>query len=293
MNSEGLIEEFIRQVRVERGLSANTQTTYEYQLSGYLKFLQLQNKTPIEATREDVLAYLESRHADKLQPSSMFAVAIALRQFYRFLAEQKIRLNDPTEGMRLPSLRTQERRALSLREAERLLALPTGNRFHQIRNKAMLELVYGAGLRVSELIGLKLGDLNLEERLVRVLGKGDKVRVVPYGHKTAEALFHYLAVRKDRYPAHSDMLFLSSRGKGLTRGWFWWWLRKIGTSAGIKRIHPHQLRHSFATHLLLGGADLRAIQELLGHSNISTTEKYTHPDLEFLKRTCQKAHPRF
>jgi integrase/recombinase XerD len=195
--------------------------------------------------------------------------------------------------VKLPRLKTRERRALSLQEAERLLALPTGNRFHQIRNKTMLELVYGAGLRVSELIGLRLGDVNLEERLVHVVGKGDKVRVVPYGPKTAEVLLHYLDARKDRHPAQTDMLFLSSRGKRLTRGWFWWWLKRRGTSAGIKRVHPHQLRHSFATHLLLGGADLRAIQELLGHSSILTTEKYTHPDLEYLKRTCQQAHPHY
>jgi len=288
-----LIDEFIRQIRVERGLSPNTQTTYGYQVAGYLKFLQAKGKTPIDAAREDVLAYLEARHANKLRLSTMFATAIVTRQFYRFLIERKLRSDDPTAGIRLPRLKTRERRVLSLQEAERLMTQPTGNRFHQIRNKAMMEMIYSAGLRVSELLNLKLDNLDLDKRLVRVLGKGDKERVVPFGHQTGEALYCYLGTRKKRFPGESGMVFLSSRGKRLTRGWFWWWLRRTGTLAGLRQVYPHQLRHTFATHLLLGGADLRAIQELLGHSNISTTEKYTHPDLEFLKRTCQRAHPRF
>ena len=196
--------------------------------------------------------------------------------------------------MRLPKFTQRLPKPLSVVEMEKLLSLPTGTKFHRIRFRAMLELLYATGLRVSELIGLNMDRVNLDEGWVRVMGKGSKERIVPFGPRAKESLLCYLDYRRNRFPLAKDTFFLNSRGQGLTRGGFWWELRRRAWQSGIKgRVTPHQIRHSCATHLLEGGADIRILQAMLGHNSIITTQRYTHVSVALIRKACGQAHPSF
>lgn len=292
-NAESLVKEFIRQIRVERGLSLNTQATYGYQLASYLKFLHAHGKAPSDAARDDVFGYLESLHTRQLRPASIFMAAICIRQFHRFLKAgghapgEAPELKLPKVGERLPN-------PLSPGELERLLAVPVGNRFHRLRMKAGLECLYSAGLRVSELITLKLGQVNLTEGWIRVVGKGDRERIVPIGPKATEALILYLEARKFNPGAGSNILFLTSRGYAWTRGAFWLQMKQLAKDAGVVgRVHPHRVRHAFGAILTARGVPLRAIQENLGHRQVSTTQIYTRITVDQIRAALTAAHPRF
>ena len=226
MTSSALLDEFLRHVRVERGLSPRTWESYGYQIKGYLRFMEAHGHKPATSTREIVTAYLEEIKERGLKGSSLFAAAIAIRGFHRFLMERRYATSDPTASMRLPKFTQRLPNPLSVVEMEKLLSLPTGTKFHRVRFHAMLELLYAAGLRVSELIGLKMDQVNLVEGWVRVIGKGGKERVVPFGPKAKESLLCYLESRRNRFPLAQDTLFLNSRGQGLTRGGFWWELKR-------------------------------------------------------------------
>lgn len=294
MNSDNLLKEFIRHLQVERGLSPATWNTYQYHLRGYLRFLDARYREAGSSTREDILAYLENQKAAGLKDTSLFGLAIAIRQFHRFLRSESHAATDPTAGMRLPKFKQRLPEPLSVVEIEKLLSNP-GVKFNAIRNHAMLETMYATGVRVSELIGLKIDQVNLEEGWLRVLGKGGRERCVPFGNKAKDALLRYLEARTKRFSLPQDTLFLNSRGQGLTRGGFWWQLKRMARRSGIPgRVTPHVVRHSAATAMLEGGASIRVIQEMLGHSNLSTTiQRYAHVSPEFLRRACEKAHPRF
>lgn len=294
MPLSALLDEFIRHVRVERGLSPRTWESYAYQIKGYITFLKSRRRILSNSTREVVTSYLELLKERGLKGSSLFAAAIAIRGFHRFLLERSYASSDPTAGMRLPKFTQRLPDPLSLAEMEKLLSLPTGTKFNRVRFHAMLELLYASGLRVSELIRLKMDQVNLEEGWVRVMGKGSRERVVPFGPRAKESLRLYVDARRNRYPLSQDTLFLNSRGQGLTRGGFWWELKRMARCSGITgRVTPHQVRHSCATHLLEGGADLRVLQEILGHQSVLTTQRYVHVTASFMRKTCQKAHPRF
>lgn len=294
MTPDALLEEFARHLRVERGLSENTLLTYSYQLKGYAAFLATKGKSPLSAEREDILAYLETKKKSGHRSATLFACAIALRQFHRFLKEQDYAKTDATQGMRLPKFKQRLPEPASVEEMEKLLGFPTGNKFHHALMKAALELLYSTGMRVSELTQLKPGQVNLEEGWIRVMGKGSKERLVPFGEKARESLRRYLEAREARSLLSRDVLFLNSRGHRLARGAFWSQLRVMARRAGIRgRLYPHRVRHSAASHMLAGGADIRILQELLGHRNISTTQRYTHVNADLLKATCRKTHPRF
>jgi len=294
MSPDAMLAGFMRHLRVERGLSPCTWTSYGYQIRGYLRFLVGRGQTPATATRDDVMTYLESRRDARLASSSLFAAAIAIRQFHRFLAERGHAQADPTIGMKLPKFKQRLPEPLSVHEMARLLDAPTGGKFNHIRNKAMLELMYATGMRVSELLSITLDKVNLEECCVRICGKGGKERIIPFGHKAKDAILRYLEARNQRLPIAQATLFVNSRGQALNRGTFWWELRRMAERVGLHgRITPHQIRHSCATHLLEGGADLRMLQEILGHQSVMTTQNYTHVSAEFMKTTCNKAHPRF
>ena len=289
-----LLDEFVRHLRVERGLSPCTWKSYGYQIRGYLRFLEARRRSPEGATREDILAYLERRKEDGLKSASLFIAAMALRQFHRYLAASGRALADPTAGMRLPRFKQRIPEPLGADAMDRLLRPPPSGKFGALRDHAMIELMYAVGLRVSELVGLRLGQVDLREGWVRVIGKGSKERLVPFGPRATAALRRYIEARDVRFPAAGDILFLNGRGGPLTRGGFASRLAAAARRAGISgRVTPHQLRHSCAPSLLEGGADLRVLSELLGHASVLTTARYAHVSAEHLKAACRRAHPRF
>jgi len=284
----------MRHLRVERGLSENTLLTYGYQLKNYLAFLVSAKKNPLSVNRNDIIAYLEAKKNSGRRSSTLFTCAIALRQFHKFLKDRGHIDTNPIEEMRLPKFKQRLPEPLGVEEMEKLLNLPTGSKFHHVCTKAALELLYSTGMRVSELVKLRLEQVNFEEGWIRVMGKGGKERLVPLGLKAREALVFYMKAREAQFSLSQDTLFLNSRGHGLTRSVFWRQLQAISMRVKIReRLHPHRIRHSAASHMLAGGADIRIIQELLGHKSILTTQRYTHVSPELLKFTCRKTHPHF
>ena len=294
MTPTTLLDEFIRHLRVERGLAENTCLSYGYQLGTYLAFLRARGMEPATATRDDVLAYLERRKGDGIKSASLFIAAMAVRQFHRHLAQAGRASADPTAGMRLPRFNQRIPKPLDTEAMDRLLRPPVGAKFSALRDAAMLELMYATGMRVSELVGLRLGQVDLEAGLARPMGKGSKERIVPFGARAAAAMNSYLAARTVRYPTAPDIVFLNARGRGLTRSGFGWRLAAAARHAGIAgHLTPHQIRHSCATALLEGGASIRVVQEILGHASITTTQIYTHVSANLMRETCRRAHPRF
>jgi integrase/recombinase XerD len=294
MTPTALLDEFARHLRVERGLSENTFLTYTYQLKGYMAFLAAAGKEVLAANRADILTYLEVKKKSGHRSATLFGCAIVLRQFHRFLKEQGHTKMDATQDLRLPKIRQRLPEPVAVDAMKKLLDLPMGTKFHHVRMAAALEVLYATGMRVSELIQLRPGQINFEESWIRVMGKGGKERLVPIGDRARRALISYLEAKDARFPLRGDALFLSSRGRLLTRGAFWGQLRALAQRIGLQgRLHPHRIRHSAASHMLAGGADIRILQELLGHRSISTTQRYTHVNPELLKQTCRKTHPRF
>jgi integrase/recombinase XerD len=289
-----LLDQFINHLRVERGLADNTIESYSRDLIRFLKFLESRNISPLHVTQDHIMDFMGSLEG-VLSVRSTARNLSAIKIFFRFLvSDGKIKgsparlLESPKLPQRLPGVLTQQ-------EVELLLSQPDVSKPRGQRDKAMLELLYATGLRVSELVGLNVSDINLEAGYVRTVGKGSKERMVPMGEKALKALKDYLSdgriglLKKRRSPN----LFLNPRGQSLTRQGFWKIIKKYGMLAGIsKAITPHSLRHSFASHLLEGGADLRAVQVMLGHADISTTQIYTHVTRERLKQIHEKYHPR-
>jgi integrase/recombinase XerD len=250
--------------------------------------------SPATAGTEELEGWLASLRARRQAPSSVARRAAAARSFYRHLVALGLRADNPAADVDLPRRRTRLPRTLSLSEVERLIDAANGVSPRSLRDRALVELLYGAGLRVSEAVGLERGGVDLESRLVRCVGKGDKERVVPLGTQAADALRRYLARGRpylDR--RHRPELFLNAQGGPLTRAGAFLILRRLASEAGLDptRIHPHLLRHSFATHLLEGGADLRSVQEMLGHADLGTTELYTHVSDRRRRETYFAAHP--
>ncbi len=291
-----LLDQFLGHLRLERGLSENTVSAYSSDLIKYFGHLARIKKMPLYVKREDIAEYTGMlKKSNDYSARTIARNLSAIKMFYRFLitegrlAENPARLLDPIKlPGRLPG-------TLSHEEVDILLSLPDIKTDIGQRDSAMLELLYATGLRVSELVGLHLVNINLEPGYVRTLGKGSKERIVPMGDKARDALRLYLAYgRKELIrEKNTPFLFLNARGASMSRQGFWKIIKKYGIMAGItKRITPHSLRHSFATHLLEGGADLRSVQIMLGHSDISTTQIYTHVSRERLKRIHEKYHPR-
>jgi integrase/recombinase XerD len=251
-------------------------------------------RSPATATPDDIQAWLADLRARGQAPSSIARRAAAARSFYRHLVLLGLRPDNPAAEIDLPRRRSRLPRSLSPREVERLIEAATGTTPRALRDRALVELLYGAGLRVGEAVALERGGVDLENRLVRCVGKGDKERIVPLGREAAEALRRYLARGRpylDR--RHRPDLFLNAQGGPLTRAGAFLILRRLAAKGGLDpaRIHPHLLRHSFATHLLEGGADLRSVQELLGHADLGTTEIYTHVSERRRRDAYFRAHP--
>lgn len=287
---------FLNYLIVEKGLAANTVEAYGRDLSRYLQHLQDTQVAKINSVSQaDVLAFLAGLKDCGLSPRSRARTLSAVRSFHRFLVTEKLADKDPTLLLESPRVLRSLPRLLSQAEVERLLAAPQGAEPLAVRDRAMLEVLYATGLRVSELVGLQVADVNRNLGCLSTLGKGGKQRLVPLGEVALAAIEEYLAAARTGLKPRENCraLFLNRRGTALTRQGFWKILRRNALSAGLGfKIYPHMLRHSFATHLLENGADLRAVQVMLGHADISTTQIYTHVLRERLKQVHQQYHPR-
>lgn len=289
-----LVDEFITYLRVERGLAENTIHAYSRDLIRFMTYLETRNLTPVESSRVVIRDYLGNL-THELSKRSQARNVSAIKTFYRFLVSEGKMKENPARLVETPRIQQKLPDILSVDEVERLLLQPDGATPLGQRDRAMLELLYATGLRVSELVHLRLLDVNLEAGFVKTLGKGSKERMVPFGEKARQAVKTYLldgrsALLKEGHPPY---LFLNFRGKPLTRQGFWKIIKNHGIMAGIKKnIKPHGLRHSFASHLLEAGADLRSVQLMLGHADITTTQIYTHVTRERLKELHGTCHPR-
>lgn len=294
---EKYLREFHYYLISELHLSDNTWHSYESDVSQYINYIvKYRNvKEPNDITLSDLRSYIDSLNRKKIVPSSQSRKLSAIKSFHKFMVKEKIVSEDITSAIDLPKQIKKLPTVLSVEEVDMLLNSLTNNTPIESRNKAMIELAYASGLRVSELVGLTLPDLHLDAGFVQVHGKGNKERIVPVGEIAIDSLNNY--INNDRMKLmkkHTDILFLNGRDGGqITRQGFFLIIKEKVKACGInKEISPHKLRHSFASHLLKNGVDLRLIQELLGHENISTTERYTHIQNDDLIKTYEYAHPR-
>ena len=295
VNSEKLLEMFLDSIWAERGLSENTLKSYRYDLMQLASQLQQNGRSLPDARREDLLQFLAMQVQSGRSPRSLSRYLSGFRQFYQWLLREGLIHKDPSALIESPRLGRGLPKALGEQQVVALLNAPDVDTALGVRDRTMLELMYATGLRVSELVKLELGNLSINQGVVRVMGKGGKERLVPLGE---EALYWLQLYLLDSRPdlakgVACPHVFITTRKKGMTRQAFWYAVRKYAAIAGIEQtVSPHMLRHSFATHLLNHGADLRVVQLLLGHSDLSTTQIYTHIAREGLKQLHQKHHPR-
>jgi integrase/recombinase XerD len=291
-----ILDSFLHYLAVEKGLARNTLEAYSRDLNAYLAFLEAEGIASLGATSKlTVLAFIKQLQKAGLARRSINRALVALRGLYRFHAREGMLPADPLEDMELPKLGPTIPHVLTVQDCEQLLAQPQAEGPLGIRDGAMLELLYATGMRVSELCELPVSGLNLEAGFVLIKGKGGKERVCPIGEVAMERVRNYLQQARPLLlkGRESPFLFLNSRGGRMSRQGFWKILRHYALLAGItKHITPHTLRHSFATHLLERGADLRFIQAMLGHADIGTTQIYTHVNQEYLRQLHRKYHPR-
>ncbi len=293
---ESLIDRFCDQLWLEDGLSQNTLSAYRRDLAGFAAWLkEARSRELNQAESADIDAYLAHRFATRAKPRTAARYTATLRRFYRYLARENLVSSDPSQFLDTPKLPRPLPKVLSEADVETLLAAPDIETPAGLRDRAMIETLYATGLRVSELVGLKLLNLDLNAAVLRVTGKGGKDRLVPLGEEALHWLSRYLKESRPNMLNGKKCaeVFVTPRGSGMTRQAFWYLLKRGALKAGIhKPLSPHTLRHAFATHLLAHGADLRAVQMLLGHADISTTQIYTHVARERLKQLHSQHHPR-
>ncbi|WP_313466970.1 site-specific tyrosine recombinase XerD [Carnobacterium sp.] len=291
------LAEYIRFLTIERGLSKNTTQSYQRDLKQYTCFLKEQKLDQWnDIDRYTVLAFLQQMKEEEKSAGTIIRMVSTLRQFHQFLKQEKISSVDPMLHIDTPKKAQTLPKILSMKEVERLIETPNTSETLGIRDRAILETMYATGLRVSELTELKLDDLHLSLGLIQTIGKGDKERIIPLGDlaiKWIETYLQHSRNRLERPNNRSSYVFLNHHGQKLTRQGIWKNLKAMVQKAGIeKEVTPHTLRHSFATHLLENGADLRTVQELLGHSDISTTQIYTHITTHRMSSVYKTYHPR-
>ena len=291
MNSEErlVIDAFIDTIWIEKGLSTNTLNSYKSDLEKYFNWIELNSLKYKELSRSDVLEYLAYLFGQKLEGKSVARNLSSLKAFHNYLILKDITKSNPCEKIETPKFVKSIPSSLSENEVEKLLDAPDENTFIGIRDKTMIETLYSCGLRISELVDLEIIHVNLRQGVIRVLGKGQKERLVPMGQKLINIIGIYFSkLEENKIKNSSNFLFLSQRGKKITRQAFWHRIKIYATKAGLEnnKISPHILRHAFATHLLNNGADLRVVQLLLGHSDLNTTQIYT----EVAKRRLQNLH---
>jgi integrase/recombinase XerD len=299
IEQEPLVSDYLNHLLVDRGLSSLTLESYRSDLKSFALYLvenRGDNKRLLCATRADVSEYLAHTRSQGLTGRTVARRLAALKGFYGFLRDAGVRSDSPVEFVEAPFQARRLPDCLDLDEVESLLEAPDCRTPEGLRDKAMLELMYAAGLRVSELVNLTMREIDLETGCVKVMGKGSKERIVPIGTPAIQALVAYFNSGRPRLVSKSALChaaFVTRRKKPMTRQAFWKLIKKYAHSAGLKReIHPHTLRHSFATHLVRNDADLRVVQTLLGHADVSTTEIYTHVGAQRLKKVHARCHPR-
>jgi integrase/recombinase XerD len=294
MTNQQLINEFITCLRVEKGLAGNTIEAYRRDLGKLEQFAVSKGKSLLTVDREDIVASLALLKDNRGNgDATLSRYTSAVRSFYRYLLREKLMIRDPTAHLESRKVWQTLPHFLTPQDVDRLLEQPDLSRAEGVRDRTMLEVLYATGLRVSELLSLKIRDLDLDKGLLDCLGKGSKQRRVPLGRSAIEHLRRYYPARAHLAgELNTDLLFIDNGARPITRQRFWRLIKEYGASAGIDYITPHILRHSFATVLLSNGADLRSVQMLLGHSDIGTTQIYTHVTDEHLKKTYQAFHPR-
>ncbi|MBI3527793.1 MAG: site-specific tyrosine recombinase XerD [Betaproteobacteria bacterium] len=294
--NEALLDEFCDALWLEDGLSRNTLESYRRDLRLFSAWLSAdRGKTLLQAQRVDLLDYLAYKFQRKARPRSAARLLSSLKRFYRFLLRENRIQGDPTLQVESPKLPRSLPKILTEEDVDGLLAAPNVETPLGLRDKSMLEALYASGLRVSELVTMQVAQLSQDMGVVRVVGKGSKERLVPVGEEALTWIRRYMDNARPEILAgrQADALFITSRGASMTRQAFWYLIRRYADRAGIRKgISPHTLRHAFATHLLNHGADLRVVQMLLGHADISTTQIYTHVARERLKQLHAKHHPR-
>jgi integrase/recombinase XerD len=299
LSLDAALQQFLDHLRVERQLAPATLAAYGTDLGAFCRFLLERPTRPIARAAEvrslDVLDYLGQRASQKLAARSQARALVALRQWFRFLKGERLCATNPTEDIDIPRFGRKLPAFLTVDEVDRLLAAPDRGTPRGLRDAAMLETLYSAGLRVSELVRLRLRDINFDAGYLMAVGKGRKERLVPLGEVAIAGVRAYLEGARSTFVKGRtvETVFLSNRGRGMSRQGFWKLLGEYAVAAGIrKRISPHKLRHSFATHMLERGADLRAVQAMLGHADIGTTEIYTHLGRTHLRKVYDRYHPR-
>lgn len=291
------LADYLHFLKVERGLSANTIMSYERDLKQYIAFLvQQQVDSFQEVSRYTIIDFLQHLKDEKKSSTTIIRMVSSLRKFHQFLRQEQVTQDDPMQHIETPKKAQVLPKVLSLEEVETLIETPKTNTTLGLRDRAILEVMYATGLRVTELITLKLQDLHLQLGLIQTLGKGDKERIIPLGDQAIHWLELYLEKSRPQLVKSNQavpFVFLNHHGNGLSRQGIWKNLHAIVLEAGItKPVTPHTLRHSFATHLLENGADLRVVQELLGHADISTTQIYTHISKKRMTEVYQQYFPR-
>ncbi|WCN36859.1 site-specific tyrosine recombinase XerD [Aneurinibacillus uraniidurans] len=291
-----LITQFIHYLTVERGLAKNTLESYQRDLTAYCTYVQKEGFTDInQTTRAQIMGYLMRLQEQGRATATISRNVASIRAFYQFLLREKMTDKDPSVNLESPKIEKKLPQVLSVTEVETLLNGPDAHIPTGMRDKAMLELLYATGIRVSELVSLNLSDVNLAMGFVKCFGKGSKERIIPLGRLAIENVRGYIERSRPllKKRGSDEALFLNHHGRRLSRQGFWKIIKKYAQVANSnKEVTPHTLRHSFATHLLENGADLRSVQEMLGHADISTTQIYTHVTKTRLKEVYAKAHPR-
>jgi integrase/recombinase XerD len=286
------LKDFLDFIKIERGYSENTIKSYQKDLFDFTEYTKV--KAPGDVGREMIKEYLEHLYDNGFSVSSAERKLACLKSFFKYLVREGKIKEAPTADIRLPKKAKRLPKALGIGETIRLISAPREKNHLSIRDLALLELLYATGMRASEIVTLDINDINLAVSFVRCVGKGSKERIVPINKITLKAIKNYLEKGRPDFPVKDDKaLFIDKNGKRLTRQGLWYIIKKYVKKSGVKgNTSPHTLRHSFATHLLEKGADLRSVQEMLGHSDISTTQIYTSVSRERLKRVYNKAHPR-
>ena len=293
---EKLLADYLAYLKVERGLAQNTVLSYERDLKKFIDFLQKQSITDFTVvSRQQIITYLLKLQEEKMAPASVSRNLASIRSLFSYLSIEKFLEQDPSSDLDSPKLSKKLPKVITIEEIEKLLDQPDQSDKFGIRDRAMLELLYASGLRVSELISLELDDVNLELGFLQCEGKGSKERIVPLGKIASDYINRYLVNSRPKLVKNTlqKSLFVNFHGKPMTRQGFWKIIKKYGKQSGIEtEITPHTFRHSFATHLLENGADLRSVQEMLGHADISTTQIYTQVTQKKLQRVHKEFHPR-
>ncbi len=291
------LKEYLSVLSLEKNLSENTVSSYKNDISSFINFLSTKNiDDPSEINYLDLIDFFRELNELGLSKTSAARYYSSLKGFFKYLFQSNYIKSNPIEKVETPKLSKNLPNVLSFNEVEKILNQPNTNDKFGLRDKAILELFYACGVRISELLNLKISDLFFSEEMIRVLGKGSKERLIPIGESAINWITKYLQNSRPllmKKLKSENFVFLNSRGTKLSRMGVWKIVDRYVNEAGIKKeVHPHTFRHSFATHLLEGGADLRAVQEMLGHSDISTTQIYTHIDREYIKQVHKEYHPR-